>query len=132
MSSRSDLFVINCLRVMPSYFYLGAQLKGRLIRTNWAARKATPQSKLMCPCLVVVLLCSIKCLFCSFESAKPQTMEEIARQTSPYNSTVYVGNLPPNCTGNICFIHKKITKGNIKGFSLKQSAYFAHWIIYSN
>lgn len=51
----------------------GAQLKGRLIRTNWAARKATPQTK-------------------------PQTMEEIARQTSPYNSTVYVGNLPPNCT----------------------------------
>ena len=35
----------QCFRVMPSYCNLGAQLKGRSIRTNWAARKATPQSK---------------------------------------------------------------------------------------
>ncbi|XP_068709329.1 nucleolysin TIAR-like isoform X3 [Montipora foliosa] len=52
----------------------GAQLKGRPIRTNWAARKAAPQT------------------------LKPQTKDEIARQSSLYNSTVYVGNLPPNCT----------------------------------
>lgn len=51
----------------------GAQLKGRSIRTNWAARKATPQTRV-------------------------QSKEEIARQASPYNSTVYVGNLPPYCT----------------------------------
>lgn len=53
----------------------GQQLKGRNIRTNWAARKATTP-----------------------QTTKQLSMEEIARQASPYNSTVYVGNLPPGCT----------------------------------
>ncbi|RMX55713.1 hypothetical protein pdam_00016042 [Pocillopora damicornis] len=52
----------------------GQQLKGRNIRTNWAARKA------MVP------------------ATKQLSLEEISRQASPYNSTVYVGNLPPGCT----------------------------------
>ena len=37
----------------------------------------------------------------SLKTARVQSKEEIARQASPYNSTVYVGNLPPYCTGNI-------------------------------
>jgi len=37
--------------------------------------------------------------FSSFKATKQLSMEEIARQASPYNSTVYVGNLPPGCTG---------------------------------
>lgn len=69
-----------------SPFLLGAQLKGRPIRTNWAARKAMPQTSL-----------------------KQQSKEEIARQSSVYNTTVYVGNLPINCTGKIfrCFLFTK-------------------------
>ncbi|KAJ7336490.1 Nucleolysin TIA-1 isoform [Desmophyllum pertusum] len=51
----------------------GQQLKGRNIRTNWAARKASPQA------------------------TKQLSRDEIARQASQYNTTVYVGNLPPCC-----------------------------------
>ncbi|XP_022792939.1 nucleolysin TIAR-like [Stylophora pistillata] len=52
----------------------GQQLRGRNIRTNWAARKAT------------------------VPVTKQLSLDEISRQASPYNSTVYVGNLPPGCT----------------------------------
>lgn len=49
------------------------------------------------------------CIFCSTSdcvssfkaSLKQQSKEEIARQSSVYNTTVYVGNLPINCTGKI-------------------------------
>ena len=70
-------------RVMPSYYNLGAQLKGRSIRTNWAARKATPQSKYLhfyrrCTPIIKIFtwnfptylkfpsagMKSVKCLFC--------------------------------------------------------------------
>ena len=48
----------------------------------------------------IFYLYSFFCFF-SLKTARVQSKEEIARQASPYNSTVYVGNLPPYCTGNI-------------------------------
>ena len=73
----------QCFRVMSSYYNLGAQLKGRSIRTNWAARKATPQSKYLhsyrrCTPFIKIFtwnfptylkftsagMKSVKCLFC--------------------------------------------------------------------
>jgi len=48
------------------------------------------------------IFCSISDCVSSFKaSLKQQSKEEIARQSSVYNTTVYVGNLPINCTGKI-------------------------------
>ncbi|XP_058962325.1 nucleolysin TIAR-like isoform X2 [Pocillopora verrucosa] len=75
----------------------GQQLKGRNIRTNWAARKAMVPDQF--PLSRLTNVYQMQKFPSWFTPATKQlSLEEISRQASPYNSTVYVGNLPPGCT----------------------------------